>query len=85
MNNLALGQRLYGSDEPLVVPIKGPQAKFPELITAENFPLFPFTDQFNTGFELNPANKIVSSLSDFFLKFYLVDGGRFDSPCTWMG
>lgn len=49
----------YGSDEPLVIPVKGPQAQFPALITADNFPLFPFTDQFNTGIELNPANKIV--------------------------
>ncbi|PIO60871.1 hypothetical protein TELCIR_17624, partial [Teladorsagia circumcincta] len=48
----------YGGDEPLVVPIKGPQAQFPALITAENFPLFPFTDQFSTGIEINPANKI---------------------------
>ncbi|CCQ25660.1 DUF3421 domain-containing protein [Caenorhabditis elegans] len=31
---------------------------FPALITADNFPLFPFTDQFNTGIEINPANKV---------------------------
>ncbi|WKX88688.1 hypothetical protein Q1695_008373 [Nippostrongylus brasiliensis] len=48
----------YGSDEPLVVPVRGPLAQFPALITADNFPLFPFTDQFNTGIELNPANKV---------------------------
>lgn len=52
------GQK-YGSDEPLVVPVNGPLAQFPALITADNFPLFPFTDQFNTGFEINPANKVV--------------------------
>ncbi|VDO95443.1 unnamed protein product [Heligmosomoides polygyrus] len=51
------GQK-YGSDEPLVVPVNGPLAQFPALITADNFPLFPFTDQFNTGFEINPANKV---------------------------
>lgn len=50
----------YGGDEPLVIPVKGAQAMFPALITADNFPLFPFTDQFNTGIEINPANKVVS-------------------------
>ena len=49
----------YGGDEPLVIPVKGPQAMFPALVTADNFPLFPFTDQFNTGVEINPANKVV--------------------------
>lgn len=48
----------YGGDEPLVIPVKGPQAMFPALVTADNFPLFPFTDQFNTGVEINPANKV---------------------------
>uniref|UniRef100_A0A7E4ZQE8 DM13 domain-containing protein n=1 Tax=Panagrellus redivivus TaxID=6233 RepID=A0A7E4ZQE8_PANRE len=47
----------YGNDLPIVVPT-GPDATFPDLITADNFPLFPFTDQFNTGIELNPANKV---------------------------
>ncbi|ETN86197.1 hypothetical protein RB195_007541 [Necator americanus] len=48
----------YGNDEPLVVPIRGPLAQFPALVTADNFPLFPFTDQFSTGVEINPANKV---------------------------
>ncbi|KAK5968330.1 hypothetical protein GCK32_007457, partial [Trichostrongylus colubriformis] len=48
----------YGGDEPIVIPLKGPYAQFPALITADNFPLFPFTEQFNTGLELNPANKV---------------------------
>ncbi|KIH55022.1 hypothetical protein ANCDUO_14830 [Ancylostoma duodenale] len=48
----------YGNDEPLVVPVQGPLAQFPALVTADNFPLFPFTDQFNTGIEINPANKV---------------------------
>uniref|UniRef100_A0A0N5ACR1 DM13 domain-containing protein n=1 Tax=Syphacia muris TaxID=451379 RepID=A0A0N5ACR1_9BILA len=52
----ALAQK-YGGTDPVVI-YKGPGSQFPELITAENFPLFPFTDQFNTGLELNPANKI---------------------------
>ncbi|KJH52402.1 hypothetical protein DICVIV_01379 [Dictyocaulus viviparus] len=51
------GQK-YGSDEPLVVPLSGTLAQFPALITADNFPLFPFTDQFSTGVEINPANKV---------------------------
>ncbi|KAE9418576.1 hypothetical protein Angca_001854, partial [Angiostrongylus cantonensis] len=51
------GQR-YGGEEPLVVPLRGPLAQFPALVTADNFPLFPFTDQFNTGVEINPANKV---------------------------
>lgn len=38
----------------------GSDSQFPDLITSDNFPLFPFTDQFNTGFEVNPGNKIVS-------------------------
>ncbi|KAJ1369552.1 hypothetical protein KIN20_031038 [Parelaphostrongylus tenuis] len=48
----------YGGEEPLVVPLRGPLAQFPALVTADNFPLFPFTDQFNTGIEINPANKV---------------------------
>lgn len=48
-----------GNNEPLVVPTKGPLATFPALITADNFPLFPFTDQYSTGIEVNPANKVV--------------------------
>ncbi|VDK62286.1 unnamed protein product, partial [Cylicostephanus goldi] len=44
--------------EPLVIPIRGPFAQFPALVTADKFPLFPFTEQFNTGMELNPANKV---------------------------
>ncbi|KAE9552836.1 hypothetical protein FO519_003949 [Halicephalobus sp. NKZ332] len=51
------GGQKYGSDLPLVVPTDK-NAQFPDLITADNFPLFPFTDQFNTGVELNPANKV---------------------------
>jgi hypothetical protein len=48
-----------GDDSPIIIPT-GPASQFPDLITADNFPLFPFTDQFNQGIELNPANKIVS-------------------------
>ncbi|EYC37313.1 hypothetical protein Y032_0805g2440 [Ancylostoma ceylanicum] len=48
----------YGHDDPLVVPIHGPKAQFPALVTADKFPLFPFTEQFNTGIEINPANKV---------------------------
>ncbi|TKR94356.1 hypothetical protein L596_008649 [Steinernema carpocapsae] len=46
----------YGGDKPIIVPTDK-NAQFPNLITADNFPLFPFTDQFNTGLEWNPANK----------------------------
>jgi hypothetical protein len=45
-----------GGDKPLLIP---KNAQFPELITSDSFPLFPFTDQFNTGIEINPANKVV--------------------------
>ncbi|KHJ80606.1 hypothetical protein OESDEN_19718 [Oesophagostomum dentatum] len=47
-----------GNNEPLIVPIQGPKAMFPDLVTADKFPLFPFTEQFNTGIEINPANKV---------------------------
>uniref|UniRef100_A0A0N4ZEL5 DUF3421 domain-containing protein n=1 Tax=Parastrongyloides trichosuri TaxID=131310 RepID=A0A0N4ZEL5_PARTI len=52
-------QQKIGSLEPIVVNRKNSQ--FPELITADNFPLFPFTDQFNWGIEVNPANKVALS------------------------
>ncbi|RCN43707.1 hypothetical protein ANCCAN_10271 [Ancylostoma caninum] len=63
----------YGNDEPLVVPIHGPKAQFPALVTADKFPLFPFTEQFNTGIEINPANKVVR-LSLVTLIFRFLDG-----------
>lgn len=50
----------YGGSGPIVVNT-GPEAVFPETVTADKFPLFPFTNQFNTGIEINPANKVVSS------------------------
>lgn len=53
------GGQKYGGNEPIVVNV-GPEAVFPETITADKFPLFPFTNQFNTGIEINPANKVVS-------------------------
>lgn len=56
---LILCQR-YGDNDPIVIPTRGLESSFPNLVTSDNFPLFPFTDQFNTGMELNPANKIVS-------------------------
>uniref|UniRef100_A0A0K0FZP3 Uncharacterized protein n=1 Tax=Strongyloides venezuelensis TaxID=75913 RepID=A0A0K0FZP3_STRVS len=52
--------QILGSQEPFVVN-RDKKAQFPELITADNFPLFPFTDQFNFGIEVNPANKIAYS------------------------
>uniref|UniRef100_A0A8R1V683 Uncharacterized protein n=1 Tax=Pristionchus pacificus TaxID=54126 RepID=A0A8R1V683_PRIPA len=54
---LILCQR-YGDNDPIVIPTRGLESSFPNLVTSDNFPLFPFTDQFNTGMELNPANKI---------------------------
>ncbi|PIO69547.1 hypothetical protein TELCIR_08625, partial [Teladorsagia circumcincta] len=48
----------YGDDEPVVIPLSGAYSRFPALITADNFPLFPFIEQFNTGIEINPANKV---------------------------
>ncbi|CAJ0571398.1 unnamed protein product, partial [Mesorhabditis spiculigera] len=57
----AISCQKVGGNEPLIIPTGGPNAQFPNLITSDNFPLFPFTDQFNTGFELNPANKVALS------------------------
>uniref|UniRef100_A0A1I7YLJ8 Plastocyanin-like domain-containing protein n=1 Tax=Steinernema glaseri TaxID=37863 RepID=A0A1I7YLJ8_9BILA len=53
----AFQSQKYGGDTPIIVPTD-PGAQFPNLVTADNFPLFPFTDQFNTGLEWNPANKV---------------------------
>uniref|UniRef100_A0A914DKU7 Uncharacterized protein n=1 Tax=Acrobeloides nanus TaxID=290746 RepID=A0A914DKU7_9BILA len=54
---ISVAAQKYGNNLPIVVPT-GPDAQFPDLITADNFPLFPFTDQFNTGVELNLGNKM---------------------------
>uniref|UniRef100_A0AC35U2M5 BTB domain-containing protein n=1 Tax=Rhabditophanes sp. KR3021 TaxID=114890 RepID=A0AC35U2M5_9BILA len=65
---LKVGGQVVGSTVPLVVN-GDPKTQFPELITADNFPLFPFllfllksprilVDQLNWGIELNPANKV---------------------------
>uniref|UniRef100_A0A0K0E3D9 Peptidase A1 domain-containing protein n=1 Tax=Strongyloides stercoralis TaxID=6248 RepID=A0A0K0E3D9_STRER len=53
--------QILGSSEPLVINNDRKNSQFPELVTADNFPLFPFTDQFNWGIEVNPANKVALS------------------------
>uniref|UniRef100_A0A0N4ZEL6 Uncharacterized protein n=1 Tax=Parastrongyloides trichosuri TaxID=131310 RepID=A0A0N4ZEL6_PARTI len=50
--------QIIGSIEPHLVNADMKTQQFPQLITADNFPLFPFTDQFNWGIEINPANKV---------------------------